>query len=112
MLLLGGGYERISYCDRQGRAIHNADFMCALLMRRPDDFTWAQIAEGLHLVTGRWIHRRGSIWHHRRGAAEPSCTRIGAWKGYARYTGKRRFARLAAPRSGGSESRRWTSSRP
>jgi manganese transport protein len=94
LLLLGGGYERIEGIATVKVGLFTMlTFMCALLlMRRPDDFTWAQIAEGLQfkLPAGGFTTAVAVFGITGVGAAE--LFMYPYWcveKGYARYTGKR-----------------------
>ena len=94
LLLLGGGYERIEGIATIKVGLFTMlTFMCALLlMRRPDDFTWAQLAEGLQfkLPSGGFTTAVAVFGITGVGAAE--LFMYPYWcveKGYARYTGKR-----------------------
>ena len=93
-LLLGGGYERIERLATLKVVLFTMlTFLCALLlMRRPEDFAWSQLAAGL-----RFQLPEGGL---ASAVAVFGITGVGAaelfmypyWcveKGYARFTGKR-----------------------
>jgi Mn2+/Fe2+ NRAMP family transporter len=94
LLLLGGGYERIEGIATVKVGLFTMlTFLCALMLtRRPEDFTWAKLAEGLRfqlppngLTTAVSVFGITGV-----GAAE--LFMYPYWcveKGYARYTGKR-----------------------
>ena len=94
LLLLGGGYERIEGLATIKVGLFTMlTFLCAmLLLRRPDDFNWARVAEGLQfklppngLTTAIAVFGITGV-----GAAE--LFMYPYWcveKGYARYTGQR-----------------------
>ena len=94
LLLLGGGYERIEGLATIKVGLFTMlTFLCALLlMRRPDDFTWAKLATGLQfqLPAGGFTTAVAVFGITGVGAAE--LFMYPYWcveKGYARYTGKR-----------------------
>jgi len=94
LLLLGGGYERIEGIATIKVGLFTMlTFMCALLlMRRPEDFTWAQLADGLKfkLPPNGFTTAVSVFGITGVGAAE--LFMYPYWcveKGYARYTGKR-----------------------
>jgi len=94
LLLLGGGYERIEGLATIKVGLFTMlTFMCALLlMRRPDNFNWATVSEGLkfNLPPNGFTTAVSVFGITGVGAAE--LFMYPYWcveKGYARYAGKR-----------------------
>lgn len=98
VLLLGGGYERIEYLATLKVGLFTMlTFMCAmLLMRRPDDFSWAELAGGFtfDLPPGGFTSAVAVFGITGVGASE--LFMYPYWcveKGYARFAGKREATR-------------------
>jgi Mn2+/Fe2+ NRAMP family transporter len=93
-LLLGGGYERIEGLATLKVALFTMlTFLCALLLlRRPEDFSWAEVASGLtfDLPPGGFTSAVAVFGITGVGASE--LFMYPYWcveKGYARFAGKR-----------------------
>lgn len=94
LLLLGGGYDRIEGLATIKVALFTMlTFLCALLLlRRPDDFSWAEIASGFtfDLPPGGFTSAVAVFGITGVGASE--LFMYPYWcveKGYARFAGKR-----------------------
>jgi Mn2+/Fe2+ NRAMP family transporter len=94
LLLLGGGYERIEWLATVKVGLFTLlTFMCAaLLTRRPDDFSWTEIANGFtfDLPPGGFASAVAVFGITGVGASE--LFMYPYWcveKGYARFSGKR-----------------------
>jgi Mn2+/Fe2+ NRAMP family transporter len=93
-LLLGGGYERIEHLATLKVALFTMlTFLCAmLLLRRPEDFSWAELAQGFRfqLPPGGFTSAVAVFGITGVGASE--LFMYPYWcveKGYARFAGRR-----------------------
>jgi hypothetical protein len=94
LLLLGGGYDRIEGLATIKVGLFTMlTFMCALLlMRRPDDFTWAQVAQGLKFNLPPNGFTTAVAVFGITGVGASELFMYPYWcveKGYARYSGRR-----------------------
>jgi manganese transport protein len=93
-LLLGGGYNRIEKLATLKVALFTMlTFLCALLLlRRPEYFSWSQLAEGLTLqLPGQGLATAVAVFGI-TGVGATEMFMYPYWcveKGYARFTGKR-----------------------
>ncbi len=93
-LLLGGGYERIEKLAMLKVAVFTLiTFLAALLMmRRPEDFTWGEIVDGLKFKLPEGGLASGVAVFGITGVGASELFMYPYWcveKGYARFTGKR-----------------------
>lgn len=94
LLLLGGGYERIEGIATVKVGLFTMlTMMCALLlMRRPEDFTWAQVVEGLQFKLPPNGFTTAITVFGITGVGASELFMYPYWcveKGYARFVGKR-----------------------